>query len=96
MKTALTLFRERSHLAMTGTCPILLHISPELFGRMAARAAADRFDLHEWVLHTVIGELLRPEAELAANRRARAVIAAMPHRSSVRLTTERKTHAPHP
>ncbi len=59
---------------MTNTPQIVLHVSPDLFRRMEARAAADRFNLHDWVLRTVIGELLRPEAELAADRRARTDI----------------------
>ncbi|MEO5367883.1 MAG: hypothetical protein H7831_16285 [Magnetococcus sp. WYHC-3] len=77
---------------MPGTRQIVLHISPELIGRMEARAAAEQFDMHEWLLRTVIGELLRPESELITERRARTDIAALVFD---RPTTERKPHAPH-
>ena len=60
---------------MTGSRRIVLNISPELYGRVETRAAADRFDTEEWVLRTVIGELLRPAAEVAAERRAREALA---------------------
>ena len=79
----------------SNTCQVLLHVSPELYGRMAARAAVERFDLHDWVLHTVIGELLRPESELATNRRARTILAAMPSPTFIRPAIERKPHVPH-
>jgi hypothetical protein len=77
---------------MPGTRQIVLHISPELIGRMEALAAAEQLDMHEWLLRTVIVELLRPETELAAERRARADIAAL---SIDRTSTERNTHASH-
>ena len=77
---------------MLGTRQIVLHISPELIGRMEARATADQCDMHEWLLRTVIGELLRPESELAAERRARTDIASL---SFDRPTNERNHHAPH-
>ena len=80
----------------SNTCQVVLHVSPELFGRMEARAAADRFDLHAWVLRAVIGELLRPENEVVTERRTRAAIAAMSFSPSARPTTERKSHASHP
>ena len=80
---------------MTGTRPITLHASPELYGRMEARAAADRFDLNEWLLRAVISELMRPEAELAAERHARAAIAALPFPPLRTTPTEREIHAPH-
>ena len=84
---------------MTGNHTIPLEVSPELLERMKARATADKFDLHEWLLRTVIVELLRPEAELVAARRARACMAATMARPfpppSVQSTTERKPHAPH-
>ena len=94
-KTGLTTFAEASTCARTGTRPVLLHVSPHLFGQMEARAAADRFNLHEWVLRAVISELLRPEAELAVERRARTAIASMPCSASARPTHERKSHASH-
>jgi len=80
----------------SNTCQVLLHVSPELYGRMTTRAAADRFDLHAWVLRAVIGELLRPETEVASERRTRAALAAMPFPPSARPTHERKSHASHP
>jgi len=77
----------------SNTRQVVLRVSPILYGRMEARAEADRFDLHEWVLHTVIGELLRPEAELVSERQTRAILAAM---SPLRTPAiERKDHAPH-
>ena len=77
-QNGLDVFSGKEPPRMTGTRQIVLHVSPELYGRTQARADADRFDLHEWVLRTVIGELLRPETELADERRTRAAIAALP------------------
>lgn len=69
---------------MTGRRRIVLEISPELYGRVETRAAADRFDTAEWVLRTVIGELLRPASEVAAERRAREAL------TTLAPATERK------
>ena len=80
---------------MTGTPQVVLQVSPDLYQRMEARAVADRFDLHEWILRTVISELLRPETELAAERHARAAIAALPFPPLRTTPTEREIHAPH-
>ena len=84
---------------ITGNHTIPLEVSPELLERMKARATADKFDLHEWLLRTVIVELLRPEAELVAARRARASVAALQPPPSLHTTTqpgtERTPHAAH-
>jgi len=51
---------------MNGTCQIVLRVSPELFGRIEARAAEEKSEnVKAWVVATVIGALLppRPEAE---------------------------------
>ena len=93
-KTDLTTLAEASARTRTGNRPIVLHVSPHLFGQIEARAAADRFDLHEWVLRAVISELLRLQAELVSERQTRAVLAAMPPLRTP--ATERKDHAPHP
>jgi len=77
-RLGLTPFAEVNHRAMSGTRPVALHVSLELYGRMETCATAARFDLHEWLLRAVVSELLRPEAELVAERRARAAIAALP------------------
>ena len=81
---------------MTNTPQVILHVSSELFGRMEARAVADRFDLHEWVLRAVINELLRSETEITTERRARAAIAVLSFPPSARPTNERKPHASYP
>jgi len=82
---------------ITGNHTIPFEVSPELLGRMKARAVADHYDLHEFLLRTVIKELLRPEGEVLAERSARAVFAALqPHPSLHKPTAERKLHAAHP
>ena len=81
---------------MTSTTrQVVLCVSPILYGRMEARAAAERFDLHAWVLHAVIGELLRPEAALVSERQARAFLAELPLALWPVSATERNPHAPH-
>ena len=50
------------------TRQIVLNVSPELYGRVKARAAGEKSETCEWVLRTVIGALLKPES--AAERRA--------------------------
>lgn len=78
---------------MTGLRQVVLCVSPELYARMESRARADRFDLEEWVLRAVIGELLHPEPDLAARRRIRDVLVSL----TARPATERNfVHAPHP
>lgn len=82
---------------MTGMRQVVLCVSPELYGRMETRAVAERFDLHEWVLRTVIGELLKPEAERATELLARETISAMTFPPAPRPATERnRVHVPHP
>jgi len=80
---------------MTGTPQVVLQVSPDLYQRMEARAVADRFDLHEWLLRAVISELMRPEEEVATERHARAAIAALPFPPLRTTPTEREIHAPH-
>jgi len=85
---------ENNSTYIEGPCKIVFGVSPELYGRIEARAAADQFDLHEWLLDTVIGELMRPEAELVRKREIRAIHAAM--MAKLRApATERKPDAPH-
>ena len=78
---------------MTGTPQVTLHVSPELFGRMKLRAAEQRHGVDEWVLRTVIGELLRMENEDV--RRAHETLAARSSLPCARPSTEREIHAPH-
>jgi len=60
---------------MTGRHRIVLDISPELFGRLQARAVGERRDPDEWVLRTVIVALMKRET--ATERRAREALRAM-------------------
>ena len=81
-------------LYVAGPCKIVFEVSPELYGRIEARATADQFTLHEWLLDTVVGELMRPEADLIRKREIRAIHAAM--MATLRTpATERKPDAPH-
>lgn len=75
------------------TRPIVLKVSPILYGRMEVRATQQRQDVPEWVLRAVIGELLRLENEEA--RCAQAVLAARSSPPIVQPATERTPHAPH-
>lgn len=68
---------------MKGTRRIVLMVSPELFGRIEARAAAEnREDVKDWLLTTVVGALLPPRPveerrvldELRALRIAREIM----------------------
>ena len=94
-KSDLTPFAEAKPRAITGTRPIVLRLSQELYGRVETRAREERFDTHEWVLRTVIEALLRPESEILADRRARAAVRAMLSRSAEWPTNERSIHAAH-
>jgi hypothetical protein len=79
---------------MTGTRRIVLDVSPELFGRMQARAAGERYDTDEWILRTVIGALLKPES--AAERRAREALLALQSPQAGHMPAERSVaHAAH-
>jgi len=86
---------EKESFYVAGPCKIVFEVSPELFGRMEARATADQFSLHEWLLDTVIGELMRPETELVRKREIRAIHAAMLAKSLRTPAAERKPDAPH-
>ena len=79
---------------MTGTRQVILHVRPVLYGRMDLRAREKQYDLHEWVLRAVIGELIRLQNE--DDRRAHEALAAQSALPVARPTNERNTHAPHP
>ena len=81
---------------MTGNSSVVLQVSQDLRERMEARAAADKTDMQEFLLRAVIVELMRPEAELVADRQFRALIATLPFPPSLQPMNERKPHAPHP
>lgn len=56
---------------MTANRRIVLTLSPELYGRIEARAAQGRLDAGEWALRAVLAALLRPESKRARDRRSR-------------------------
>jgi hypothetical protein len=56
---------------MTANRRIVLTLSPELYGRIEARAAVGRLDAREWALRAVLAALTRPESKRARERRSR-------------------------
>ena len=65
---------------------IVLEVSPELFGRIEARAMAERrTDVTEWVMWTVIGATLPPPDE-----ESRRLLAALRAASSSPTTVEKR------
>jgi len=56
---------------MTATRRIVLTLSPELYGRLEARAAEGRMASREWVLRALLAALSRPESKQARERRSR-------------------------
>jgi len=78
------------------TRQIVLKVSPVLYGRMELRARQQHYDMHEWVLRAVIGELLQLQNEEA--RRAQEALAApsaLPFALWPVSATERNPHASH-
>lgn len=74
---------------------VILHVSPILYGRMQLRAAEQQHGVDEWVLRTVIGELLRLENEEV--QCAHEVLAARSLPPVVPPANERNArHAAHP
>lgn len=50
---------------------IVLTLSPELYGRLEARAAEGRLDAHAWARRALLAALTRPESKAVRDRRSR-------------------------
>jgi len=56
---------------MTTSRRIVLTLSPELYGRLEARAAEGRLDGREWAQRVLLAALSAPESKAARERRSR-------------------------
>ena len=56
---------------MTTPHRIVLTLSPELYGRLEARAAEARLNEREWARRALLVALTRPESKQARERRSR-------------------------
>ena len=56
---------------MTTPRRLVLSLSPDLYGRLEARAAEGRLDAREWALRALLAALTRPESKAARERRSR-------------------------
>lgn len=74
---------------MTANRRMVLTLSPELYGRIEARAAEGRIEAREWALRAVLAALSRPESKRARERRRREAGFAL----LSLLAGERGTHA---
>ena len=74
---------------------IVLTMSPQLYGRIEARAAAGRLDAREWALRAVLAALTRPESKRARERRSREAGFALLSLLSGRPAGERGSDAAH-
>ena len=77
----------------SSTRQVVLRISPILYGRMEARANQQQYDMHEWVLRAVIGELMQLQER--DDRRAREALAASASQPATESAAERKPNAAH-
>ena len=50
---------------------IVLTLSPDLYARLEAHAAAGNLDAREWALRALLAALTRPESKAARERRSR-------------------------
>ena len=81
---------------MPTTRRIVLNISPELYGRLEARAAEGRLDAHEWARRVLQTAILRPESKAARERRRRAADFALLSLLSGQPAGEGRHDAAHP